>query len=119
MNPIGLAESVRLLRTAHEREGDATVEWVLSKIKREDFQLWRGERSAIVTNLVDVGNGRHLVWLFAGGNLAEISKVMKPQIEEWAKNVGCLRATMTARPGWSRTLKDYNKRKPVVLSKEL
>lgn len=116
---IGLADSVRLLRPAIERESDTTVEWVLTKIKQEQFQLWRGDQSAIVTNVVDVGNGRHLVWLFAGGNLKEIKEEMKPQIEEWARSIGCARATMTARPGWGRALQDYKPRKQVVLSKEL
>jgi len=116
---IGLADSVRLLRPAIERERDTTVEWVLTKIKQGQFQLWRGEQSALVTNVVDVGNGRHLVWLFAGGNLTEINELMKPEIEDWARHVGCIRATMTARPGWSRVLKDYKQRKQVVLSKEL
>jgi len=37
---IGLADSVRLLRPAIERERDTTVEWVLTKIKQEQFQLW-------------------------------------------------------------------------------
>jgi hypothetical protein len=51
--------------------------------------------------------------------LKEIKEEMKPQIEEWAKSIGCARATMTARPGWGRTLQDYKPKKQVVLSKEL
>jgi len=116
---IGFADSVRLLRPAIERENDTTVEFVLQKVKKGDFQLWRGEESAIVTGVADVGQGKHLVWYFAGGNLKEISNQMKPEIEEWAKSVGCKRATMTARPGWSRALTDYKQRKQVVLMKEL
>lgn len=116
---IGLADSVRLLRPAIEREGDATVEFVLSGIKRGEFQLWRGEESAIVTKMVNVGTGGQLIWIFAGGNLEEIRDKMKPEIENWAKAQGCIRATMTARPGWSKALPDYQQRKQVVLTKEL
>jgi len=116
---IGLADSVQLLRPAIKREDDVSLEWVLNQIQTEQFQLWRGEESAIVTNVIDAGKGRHLVWLFAGGNLNEISKTMKPQIESWAKEIGCSRAHITARPGWSRALKDYHQRKQVVLIKEL
>ena len=116
---IGLADSLQLLRPAINREADVSLEWVLNQIQTEEFQLWRGEESAIVTNVIDAGKGRHLVWLFAGGNLDEISKTMKPQIESWAKEIGCSRAHITARPGWSRALKDYHQRKQVVLIKEL
>jgi len=114
-----LAESIQLLLPAIEREGDVSLEWVLNQIQAGEFQLWRGDYSAIVTNIADAGNGRHLVWLFAGGDLDEISKTMKPQIEQWAKESGCVRAHITARPGWSRVLKDYEQRKQVVLIKEL
>ncbi len=116
---IGLADSVKLLRPAIEREGDTTVEFVLSGIKRGEFQLWRGKESAIVTKMMNVGVGGHLIWIFAGGNLEEIRDKMKPEIENWAKDQGCIRATMTARRGWSKALPDYQQRKQVVLTKEL
>lgn len=116
---IGLADSVRLLRPAIEREGDTTVEFVLGGIKRGMFQLWRGEESAIVTKMVNLGTGGQLIWIFAGGNLEEIRDKMKPEIEDWAKAQGCIRATMTARPGWSKALPDYQQRKQIVLTKEL
>ena len=117
--PIGVFQSVELLQPAIDREGDVNLDWLLQKIKVADFQLWRGEKSAIVTNVADAGNGKHLVWLFAGGDLQEITNEMKPHIEDWAKSIGCKRASMTARFGWSKVLTDYSKRKQFVLVKEL
>lgn len=116
---ISLAESVRLLRPAVEREGEATIEWVLSKVKRDEFQLWRGEKSAIVTVAYEAGAGRILMWLYAGGDLQEIQQGMKPEIEAWARSVGCIRATMLARKGWSRVLTDYTAKPQIALFKEL
>lgn len=117
--PIGVLESIKLLQPAIDREADVSIEWVLTNVREGRFQLWKGESSAIVTNVADAGKGRHLVWLFAGGDLQEITNDMKPKIEHWAKSIGCKRASMTARVGWSKVLKDYNKRHQTVLVKEL
>ena len=116
--PIGVLESIKLLQPAIDREADVSIEWLLTNIRQGRFQLWKGEGSAIVTNVADAGNGKHLVWLFAGGDLQEITKELKPQIENWAKSIGCQRASMTARVGWSKVLKDYKKRQQFVLVKE-
>lgn len=116
---ISLAESVRLLRPAVERGEEATIEWVFRKIKRDEFQLWRGEKSAIVTVAYEAGVGGILMWLYAGGDLQEIQYEMKPKIEAWARSIGCNRATMLARRGWSRVLTDYKLRPQVLLTKEL
>ena len=116
---IGVLESIRLLHPAIDRDSEVTDEWVLGKVREGQFQLWKGEGSAIVTNVADAGKCKHLVWLFAGGDLQEITKGLKPQIEHWAKSIGCKRASLTARVGWSKVLKDYKKRQQVVLVKEL
>lgn len=116
---IGLTEAIKLIDRAIQRENDTNIDWVFQQIEEGGLQLWRGERSAVVTRCVDVGNGGHLVWVFAGGDLEEIRDEMKPHIEEWAKHLGCVKATMTARPGWQKVLPDYKKRKQVVLVKEL
>jgi hypothetical protein len=51
-----------------------------------------------------VGDSIH-VWL-GGGDLAELME-MRPLVESWGRDVGCVRATISGRLGWDRALKPY------------
>lgn len=67
-------------------------------------QLWPGQRSAMVTQVVPEGAGLTLhVWL-AGGKLADILS-LKPGIEAWARAHGCSHVTVDGRRGWERLLR--------------
>ena len=72
------------------------------RIADNTAQLWLGERSAIVTEIV--GDAIH-VWLGAG-DLNELLE-MRPLIERYGREIGCTRITGDGRLGWQRALKPH------------
>ena len=70
------------------------------------FQLWAGEKAAVVTEIIVYPRLKDLHYFLAGGDLDELKK-MRPHIEEWGIKQGCSRVSLAGRPGWSKTfLKD-------------
>ncbi len=83
---------------------ESLPDWPEAKQRIEDntAQLWLGERSAMVTEIV--GDAIH-VWLGAG-DMDELL-AMRPLVERYGKDVGCARATIDGRLGWDRVLKPH------------
>lgn len=79
-------------------------EWseVVERIEQGQAQLWLGEQSAMVTEIV--GDAIH-VWL-GGGSLPELLE-MRPLVEKAGREWGCKRATICGRLGWDRALKEH------------
>lgn len=70
------------------------------------YQLWAGEKAAVVTEIIVYPRLKDLHYFLAGGDLDELKK-MRPHIEEWGVKQGCSRVSLAGRPGWSKTfLKD-------------
>ena len=70
------------------------------------YQLWAGEKSAVVTEIIVYPRLKDLHYFLAGGDLDELKR-MRPHIEEWGSKQGCTRVTLAGRPGWAKTfLKD-------------
>ena len=68
-------------------------------------QIWFGEEAAIVTEIRDYPTGARVIHgVVAAGGLEEITKVLIPKAEEWARSVGCVLAIVESRPGWARRL---------------
>lgn len=77
---------------------------LLADIRAGHAQLWVGERSAMVTQVVEEASGRALhVWL-AGGALADIL-ALKPGVEAWGRARDCDYVTINGRRGWARILR--------------
>jgi hypothetical protein len=66
------------------------------------FQLWPGNDSVVVTEMLQYPKRRVLHVFLAAGNLPEL-KQMYPVIERWARELGCSRVSLAGRPGWERT----------------
>jgi hypothetical protein len=66
------------------------------------LQFWPGERSCIVTELIEYPKYTQLHFFLAGGRLEELM-AMVPLVEEWGKSRGCTRASLIGRRGWERT----------------
>jgi hypothetical protein len=79
-------------------------EWneVQARIDENTAQLWLGERSVLLTEIV--GDAVH-VWLGAG-DLAELMQ-MRPMIEQAGREWGCKRATIDGREGWRRVFEPH------------
>jgi hypothetical protein len=81
----------------------ATEAEVMRELAAGRAQLWRGERSAMLTQLVDGPEPFILVWL-GGGDLRELL-AMRPGVEAWARAQGAHAAWINGRRGWRRTLR--------------
>lgn len=96
-----------------------TLEEIAARIASGQAQLWAGERSAAVTQIVDYPKGRALGLWLAGGDLREL-RSMLPDIEAWARRQGCIAQYLTGRPAWGAVLKRHGFRPGhVTYEKEL
>jgi hypothetical protein len=77
---------------------------VVEMIQAGDAQLWRGERSAIVTRIEKHPREHWLLLWLAGGDLAELRDVIRPQAEAWGVAQGCAKSVIVGRSGWSKAL---------------
>ena len=100
--------------------GTHTFDDIAAGVMNNRYQLWPGNSSAVVTEVIVYPQLKNLHYFLAGGNLDEL-KQMRPQIESWGKSVGCTRVTLAGRKGWERTfLKDEGYEPQwFILSKEL
>jgi hypothetical protein len=100
--------------------GTHTLDDIAAGILSNRYQLWPGQKSAVVTEVIVYPQLKDLHFFLAGGDLDELKK-MRPHIENWGKSVGCTRVTLAGRKGWERTfLKDEGYEPQwFILSKEL
>jgi hypothetical protein len=82
---------------------DATEAEVMTEVASGRVQLWRGARSAMLTQLVLAHEPYVLVWL-GGGDLQELM-AMRPGVEAWARAHGARAARINGRRGWARALR--------------
>jgi hypothetical protein len=83
-------------------KGSHTLEDVKSDIDSGAAQLWSGEESVIVTQIVDTPQQRELHFWLAAGTLDELER-MYPVVEQFGRIAGCRVCKMLGRPGWART----------------
>lgn len=67
------------------------------------MQLWPGERSAAVTEIVHYPAKTGLIVAFAGGDVDELKQMM-PKIRDFAARNGCDFLATMGRRGWARKL---------------
>lgn len=82
--------------------GTHKVEDIAEGIRREQFQLWPGQNSVVVTEIIVYPQLKDLHFFLAGGDLDEL-RMMRPIIESWGKEIGCSRVSLAGRKGWERT----------------
>lgn len=67
------------------------------------MQLWPGEKSALVTEIVQYPRRKYCVVSFAGGDLEELEQ-MSHRIRAYARSLGCDHMAVHGRKGWARAL---------------
>jgi hypothetical protein len=82
--------------------GTHTVDDVLAQVERGELQLWQGDDSVIVTQILTYPRLKELCFFLAAGRMAGM-KSMTPIILQWGREHGCVRAVFAGRPGWTRT----------------
>lgn len=83
-------------------QGSHSLEDVINGIESGEFQLWPGETSTIVTQIIKFPQKKVLHVFLASGNQEEL-KEMDPYVVQWAKDQGCSAITFTGRVGWARS----------------
>ena len=85
---------------------------VLHAIAIGEMQLWAGEDSVIISQVVVYPRKKVLHLPFVGGNLAELER-MEPTIQEFARFLKCDLITSAGRKGWERSFLKELGYKPV------
>lgn len=84
-----------------------TIEDVERMIADGEAQLWLGEKSAAVTEIIVFPRMKTLHLWLCGGDLREITEVMLPKAQSFAEKEGCTRLTTAGRIGWDRVMKRH------------
>lgn len=71
------------------------------KVEDSKMQFWPASDSVVVTCIVETSKRRILDIVVLGGKESTIA-TMAPEIEHWAKAVGCVAIRFDGRPGWQR-----------------
>lgn len=87
--------------------GTHTIEDVEHDIASGEAQFWPGEKAAVVTQVTDFPRFRGLHFWLCGGDMVELTTVMRPLIEAWGATRGCVRFTTAGRQGWQRVMKQH------------
>jgi hypothetical protein len=98
------AKAWEFLAPAVERDGEHTMESVLTALSKGIRRLWVSDTSAAVTEIRHHPSGLVVghAWL-AGGDLKEILSWL-PLWEAWSKAHGATQTRVSARRGWVRAL---------------
>ena len=85
-----------------------TVEHLDTLVAGGRAQIWFGDKAAMVTEVRTYPTGARVIHgLVAAGDLDEISEVLIPRAEAWARSLGCVLAVIESRPGWARQLRRH------------
>lgn len=91
---------------AVQRSPGESLQRAIDEILAGRAQLWGGERSALVTQLVQTNEERWLhLWLCAGDRAEAVAA--RPLIESWARQQGAQAMTLKGRDGWARVLRAH------------
>ena len=114
-----MTDRLAQIARALEHQDTHTLQSVLDAFDTNRAQAWCGDRSTIVTEILDFPLMRVCrIWL-AGGDMAELTTEMLPQVEAWAKANGCTRMEIVGRKGWKRVLPEYSEPPQTVLQKNI
>lgn len=108
-------EAAAALAPAFVRSYSHDVKEWMERCKEDTAQLWRHNNLWAVTEVRDTPYGRLLVGVALAG---DYNDQLIPEIERWAKSIGCVKALLTGRKGFAKWLPDY-KTKTVTLEKDL
>ena len=82
--------------------GTHTVDDVMLMCERGQMQMWQGEHSVVVTQILEYPRMKELCVFLAAGSMPEMVR-LAPIVEEFGRASGCKRMVFAGRPGWART----------------
>lgn len=83
--------------------GTHTMRDLLAQLDRNEARLWVRDGAAIVTEIQQTPQMRVCHFWLAAGDLDSVVALSR-DILEWAREIGCKRATLAGRRGWERVL---------------
>lgn len=85
-----------------------TIDWLDEQIRRDEFLVFTGSESAILTSIKVYPTGlKELHGQAAVGNLAEIIGSLIPTAEQFGRSIGCAVAVIESREGWGKVMKAH------------
>lgn len=90
-------------------DGMSDIDDVRDSLAKGESDLWVGEKSAIVTQVIETRIAKALLYHLAGGDLKELIE-MTEHIENLAKDMGCSKVLINGRAGWGKVLNGYKER---------
>ncbi len=106
---------------ALDRAWGYALDDVRTAVESGKMQLWPGQESAIITQILDLSLGRELYFFLAAGDMDEVQRLYKIVIA-WGRSKGCKHALFVGRRGWERsflTKEEGWKAEQVVYEKEI
>jgi hypothetical protein len=91
-----------ILERALRYDPEWTLEAIAGQLEAGMMQLWPGERSAVVTEVLVRPKARVLFFFLAAGEMDEIKRLYH-LILAWGRERGCTRASFAGRYGWARS----------------
>lgn len=90
------------LARALDRAWGYTLDDLRELIDSGKMQLWPGQDSVMVTQILERPQGRELFFFLAAGNMDEVRRLYKIVIA-WGRSKGCTHAAFVGRKGWERS----------------
>ncbi len=76
---------------------------VAAKLENGHAQLWRSDNAVIITQVELLPRKKVVHFWLATGELDEVI-ALSEEVIEWAKGIGCTRASLAGRKGWVKPL---------------
>jgi hypothetical protein len=101
-----------LLQPALDHAGDCEWQEVERRIDDRTATLWLAVNddkivAACVTEIAERVSGRWLSFWLTGGNVLRLYHEFEARIVSAARELGCIGATISGRPGWERFFPGY------------
>lgn len=96
-----------------------THQWrdIIIGVSQGHMQLWRNSTAACVTEVTDYPARRVLHVFLAGGDIKGVV-ALEPEVEAYARLMGCTRIQMFGRKGWAHVAKHWTT-SDIILHREL
>ena len=105
------------IEAALEHSGGTHIfEDVQQAILEGRMQIWPGQKSVAVTEIIQYARKKVLHVFLAGGDMAELIDMID-SAATWGRTQGCTSLTMSGRRGWERVLGRHGF-KPVLIVME-
>ena len=98
--------------------GEYSIEMIEKKIMSLEWQVWLGKKSAWVTEIFTNDLGRCMTMPYCGGDLEELIENYD-RMEQFARDIGCVKLYLMGRPGWLRVFREKGFKEEHIIGKLL